>query len=141
MTYVHRCLIVAPGDAQVARALAAKLDPAGGAGMFETPVYDEAGTLTGYVSNGWVDPALAAAFDDPAVLAAESARLAKLDGSTAIDAKQCQDILARGDVSAEQASEVIADNGWSLSVEPDVAIKGGGAVLIEPAVTTEELKS
>lgn len=105
---VNRTLIITAANAPLARALAAGL-AAGGAGMFETPLYTGV-VLTHYISSGWID----AQFD--AVLTDANALFAACGGAATL--VQCQELISTGivvDCDAENAQATIARFGLHLS--------------------------
>lgn len=64
-TQVHRAMLVEEAYAEMAQQLVAVFAPVSGPGMFVTPVYDTAGTVRFFASNGPIDSDLAALVDDP----------------------------------------------------------------------------
>jgi hypothetical protein len=64
-TYTHRAILVPAAYAPLARQLCEAFAPISGPGMFVTPVYDNAGVIRYYASNGPIDADLAALVDDP----------------------------------------------------------------------------
>jgi hypothetical protein len=64
-TYTHRAILVPAAYAPLARQLCEAFAPISGPGMFVTPVYDNAGVIRYYASNGPIDSDLAALVDDP----------------------------------------------------------------------------
>lgn len=64
-TQVHRAMLVESAYAPLARQLCEAFAPISGPGMFVTPVYDNAGVIRYYASNGPIDSDLAALVDDP----------------------------------------------------------------------------
>ena len=64
-TYTHRAMLVPAAYAPLARQLCEAFAPISGPGMFVTPVYDNAGVIRYYASNGPIDSDIAALLDDP----------------------------------------------------------------------------
>ena len=64
-TYTHCAMLVPAAYAPLARQLAEAFAPMSGPGMYSTPVYDKAGVIRYYASNGPIDSDLAALVDDP----------------------------------------------------------------------------
>ena len=64
-TYTHRAILVESAYASLARQLCEAFAPVSGPGMFVTPVYNTAGTVRFFASNGPIDANLAALVDDP----------------------------------------------------------------------------
>ena len=65
MKMVARAMMVPAAYAPLARQLCETFAPISGPGMFVTPVYDNAGVIRYYASNGPIDSDLAALVDDP----------------------------------------------------------------------------
>lgn len=65
MKMVARAMMVPAAYAPLARQLCEAFAPISGTGMFVTPVYDNAGVIRYYASNGPIDSDIAALLDDP----------------------------------------------------------------------------
>lgn len=102
---IFRSIIIPASLITLARALAAGLSPAG-AGMFITPLYNAAGTITHYISSGWIGEEFGALITDADLLFAACKGAATLD--------QCTALVSQSTVSTDEPHSLIASMGLTL---------------------------
>lgn len=113
MADVTRCLIVTASNAPLARALAEGLSPAGGRGMFTTPL-SATGALpaTHFISEGWIDEDIASLLTSGPALHA-----ACVAAGASVTLAQCNALVSQSDVSIEEPFEAINRLNLKLIVE------------------------
>ena len=104
--WTHRAMMVPPSYVELARALAAGLDPVAGSGMFPTALYDAQGQIAYYVSNGLIGEEFAALLDDPQALFAACEAV-----GAPVTLEQCQALLSSSIVSTRNALELMEEMG------------------------------
>ena len=110
MTYIHKSLIVAAAQVDLARSLCAQLAGPAGEGMFVTPLSPAGdGPATHFISAGMIDDTFAAALSDPAYLFS-----ACQQAGIGVTFEQCVALLDSADVSSDAPFEAMSRLGVSL---------------------------
>ena len=110
MTYIHKSLIVAAAQVELARSLCARLAGPAGEGMFVTPLSPAGyGPATHFISAGMINDTFAAALSDPAYLFG-----ACQQAGIGVTLEQCTALLGSADVSGDAPFEAMARLGVSL---------------------------
>lgn len=130
MSWVHRCMIVPAGYAELARKLCETLAGPGGAGMFTTPLSTTGvDPATHYISSGLIESEFAdllpliefPADADPVIHPGQPDLITQMatDQGMGVTVDEVQALLASVDVTEQPPTDALDRLGLRLSAEPE----------------------